>query len=99
MREKAVFSLPKNTKYSSALLYLHDFVLLQQLAIHRFMRARDVIKLLECTREIEGVPAPTKNAISKRLRRLVAAGVLVLEQDEDMNLQGMRFNSFFIVWD
>ncbi|MDD1505215.1 replication-relaxation family protein [Lysinibacillus sp. CNPSo 3705] len=95
MREKAVFSLPKNTKYSSALLYLHDFVLLQQLAIHRFMRARDVIKLLECTREIEGVPAPTKNAISKRLRRLVAAGVLVLEQDEEMNLQGMRFNSFF----
>lgn len=95
MREKAVFKLPKNSRYSSALLYLHDFVLLEQLAIHRLMRARDVIKLLECTREIEGIPAPTKNAISKRLRRLVAAGVLVLEQDDEMNLQGMRFNSFF----
>ncbi len=95
MRENAVYKLPKNNKYSSTLLYLHDFILLEQLAIHRLMRARDVIKLLECTRNIEGVPAPTKNAISKRLRRLVAAGVLVLEQDDEMNLQGMRFNSFF----
>ncbi len=95
MREKAVYSLPKNTRYSSALLYTHDFILLEQLSIHRLMRARDVIKLLECAREIEGIPAPTKNAISKRLRRLVAAGVLVLEQDDEMNLQGMRFNSYF----
>lgn len=90
-----MYSLPKNTRYSSTLLYTHDFILLEQLSIHRLMRARDVIKLLECTRNIEGIPAPTKNAISKRLRRLVAAGVLVLEQDDEMNLQGLRFNSYF----
>lgn len=95
VREKAVYKLSKSNKYNSALLYQHDIVLLEQLAIHRLMRARDVINLLECARELEGVPAPTKNAISKRLRRLVAAGILVLEQDDGMILQGMRFNSYF----
>ncbi|WP_404428017.1 replication-relaxation family protein (plasmid) [Ureibacillus chungkukjangi] len=95
MKDNIKIKLPKYNHMPSMLLYRFEIKLIEQVYMHRYMRAADIINLYTLYREEVAFEPITRNGISKRLDRLVDSGILKRKQNESMKFNGLLFNSYF----